>query len=186
MTVIAFSRAIGPVPLDCVVSEKHASDVELTEIPIESGARITDHAFILPKKVTLDVIDRKAVATYNALVSLEEARTPFTLVTGLYVYQNMMITRLTPERDKEFGRVLRCTVELQEAIIVSTAYTADESGRTNGEPGGKDSTKSSRLTKDRAGDDTTADRVTNTSQRGDVETKTVTDSSLLYQLTGSD
>lgn len=177
MPAIAFSRAIGPVQIDCVVSEKHESDIEITEIPIETGSRITDHAFVLPKKVSLDVANENAAASYNALVGFQETRVPFTLVTGLTVYNNMLIRRLSAERDKTFSQILRCTVDLQEIIIVETATVADPEG-TNQD--GADGRKS-KLSRDRSGDTTTGDRTTGTTQRGDVGAKTVTDTSLIKQ-----
>ncbi|EYR81380.1 phage baseplate protein [Shinella sp. DD12] len=176
MSAIAFSRLIGPVPVDCVISEKHESDIEITEIPIESGARITDHAFVLPKRVVLDIANDNAAAAYNAFVAFQSTRVPFQLVTGLSLYRNMLIKRLTADRDKDSARILRCTVELQEIIIVSTGYTTDTSGRTSGEPGGKDSTRSTRLSKELSGDTTTGDRVTETIQRGDTGFDNVTTS----------
>ena len=60
MTVIAFSRAIGPVPINCILSEKHTSEVEITGNPIETGAEVNDHAYVKPKKVILEVADRNA------------------------------------------------------------------------------------------------------------------------------
>ncbi|MCA0345316.1 MAG: hypothetical protein LCH99_37200 [Proteobacteria bacterium] len=184
MSAIAFSRAIGPVAIDCVVSEQHQSGLEITEIPIESGARITDHAFVLPKRVTLEIANDNAVATYNALVAFQASRVPFTLVTGLAVYNNMLISMLDPGRDKEFSRVLRTTIELQEIIIVGTAYADDGSGRMAGEPGGRDSTRSSLLAKERARDAATADRVGGTVQRGDTGVLPAPDLGILNQIFG--
>lgn len=187
MTMIAISRAIGPVPIDCVISEKHNSEIEIAEIPIETGSRITDHAFVLPKRVTLEIADRNAVTTFNALVTLQESRVPFTLITGLKVYKNMLISRIDPERDKDSARILRGTADLQEVVIVATAYTPDEGGRANGEPGGRNSTRHARLSRERAGDTTTADRVSETSQRGDVDVSTaVEDKTILQRIFSSE
>lgn len=151
MPVIAFNRAIGPVPMDCVVSERHSSELTITEIPIESGAKITDHAVVTPKRVLLDIATGSAVATYAALMALQESRVPFTLVTGLSVYNNMLISRIDPERDSEFSQVLRGRVELQEIIIVGTAYAQATGGKKPGQPGGAKSTNSAASTQDNAG-----------------------------------
>lgn len=167
MSVIAFSSVIGPVPVSCVLTEKHESRIEISEIPIETGARITDHAFVLPKRVTLDVADANAAATFNALVRFQESRVPFTLVTGLSVYQNMLIKSLEADRDKSFSTVLRCKAEIQEAIIVDTAYVEGGDGK-GGQPGGKKSTKAATPSKGKAGDAATADRAAGTVQSGDA------------------
>lgn len=187
MTAIAFSSAIGPVPIDCVVSEKHTSEIAITEIPIEDGARITDHAFALPKKVTLDVANQNAAAAYNALVAFQESRVPFTVVTGLFVYTNMLIKSLNAERDKTFSSVLRCTCDLQEIIIVATAYVADPgTGDTTGNNQNQ-SSAAKNATSQNATDTTTADRTAGTELRGDSATSTVpsgSDKSILKQALG--
>lgn len=186
MTAIAFSSAIGPVPIDCVVTERHTSEIAITEIPIEDGARITDHAFVLPKKVTLDIANQNAAAAYNALVSFQESRVPFTVVTGLFVYTNMLIKSLNAERDKTFSSVLRCTCDLQEILIVATAYAADTTGSGTGDPNSSSNT-SPNVNSQSTTDQATTDRTTGTVNRGDSSTNTVPsgkDTSILKQISG--
>lgn len=180
MTAIAFSNSIGPVFIDCVISEKPSAELEITEIPVESGARITDHALILPKKVTLDIASASAAASYNALVAFQERREPFTLVTGLAVFDNMLIKRIEPERDATYSQVLRATVDLQEIVIVETGG----SGGTRGQPGGKKSTRAAPPSPSRSGDQATADRAAGTAHRGEPGGGAVTarDRSILHKI----
>jgi hypothetical protein len=184
MVAIAFNRVIGPVPIDCVITETHTSELDITEIPIENGARITDHAFVLPKKITLDIATGNAAASYNALVAFQESRLPFVLVSGLFVYSNMLVKALKADRDKTFSQILRCTADLQEIIIVSTAYAADPTGTSTGDP---TNTSSSKLNSTNAGDPATADRVTGTTLRGDTGVTTTNttggDESILHGIT---
>jgi hypothetical protein len=191
MTAIAFSSTIGPVPIDCILSEKHTSEIEITANPIETGAEVNDHAYVKPKKVTLDAADESAAAAYNALVAFQESRVPFYLVTGLTVYPNMLIKMITADRDKTYSNVLRASVDLQEVIIVSTATASvdvgDTGGTPSGQPGGEKSTSSASPSKARSGDAVTGDRATGTVQRGDARAKTVSpakNQSLLKQITG--
>lgn len=187
MAVIAFSRAIGPVPMDCVISERHSSELDITEIPIETGAKITDHAVIVPKRITLDAADSGAAATYAALVAFQESRVPFTLVTGLSIYNNMLIKRIDADRDAQFSRILRCRCDLQEVILVGTAYAADPAGDTTGQrgkAGGAKSTRAAPPSSERSpANSVTADRASGTVQRGDAATTTVTNTSVLKSLT---
>lgn len=186
MSVIAFSSAIGPVAIDCVVSERHSSELDITEIPIETGAKITDHAIVMPKRITLDVADYGAAATYAALVAFQESRVPFSLVTGLTIYNSMLIKRIDADRDAGSSRILRCRCDLQEVIIVSTSYAASPDGESTGERGKAAGTKSTRAappSSERAGDAVTGDRSTGTVQRGDAGVTTApADSSILRNL----
>ena len=157
MSAILFSGAIGPVPVSVIMREIHISTLGITEYPVETGAKVTDHAYIEPKKLELEFADEFAVATYNTLVRFQESRVPFTIVSGLFVYTNMLIREISADRDAEFSQVLNGRAALQEVIIVSTAHVAGSSAAKN--------TKNS--------DAATQDRTSGTVNRGDQATKTV-------------
>jgi len=180
MTAIIFSRLIGPVPIDCIVREVPIHRLGISRIPIESGANITDHAYIDPKRIRFEVADAQAVATFNALTAFQESRVPFTVVSGLYVYTNMLISEIGALRDIEWSQVLSSGIELQEAIIVETAYAAsDTSSDAGGQPGGKNSTKAATPSSGRSGDSATADRASGPVTRGDQAAKPATNTSIL-------
>ena len=169
--IFAFSSAIGPVPINCFLRERHFSGVEITGNPIETGAEVHDHAYLLPKEVSLEIADENAVSALATLTRFQESRRPFTLVTGLQVYSNMMIRNIEAVQDSIHSRILKATVDLQEVIIVDTAYATGDAGSDTGvagQPGGRGSTSQARPTPSRAGDALTADRVTGTIQRGDA------------------
>lgn len=166
--IIAFSSMIGPVPLQVLLSEKHNSEVEVTSNPIETGAEVNDHAYVKPKKVELEIADGNAAATFNALVTFQEARQPFTLVTGFKVYENMVITEIDATRDKTHSKVLKATVRCKEVIIVETG-TAEEDDSKDG----KDKNKSDKTTKGKANNEKTADKTNNGTNAGDKSGSTV-------------
>lgn len=174
MSVIAFSRAIGPMPIDCILSEDHTSEIEITANPIETGAEVNDHAYIKPKQVVLEIADSKAALTYNALVRFQESRVPFYMVTGLSVYDDMLIASIDATRDKTNSTILRATVVCRQVLIVSTGSTTDgNEAQSKGKPGGKKSTTSSKPTAKSATNSATADKAASTVQTGDNPTTTV-------------
>lgn len=188
MTVIAFSRAIGPIPINCILSEQHTSEVEITGNPIETGAEVNDHAYVKPKQVVLEIADRNAALMYNALVRFQESRVPFYLVTGLTVYKDMLIQAIDATRDKTHSTILRATVTCREVIIVSTGSAPAEGGsQPSGSPGGTNSTGASRPSAQGANNPTTADRAASTVQMGDNPTQSVAPAksqSLLSRMSG--
>lgn len=129
MTCILVSRSIGGVFVDVVISEEHESEMEIAEHPVEKGAKISDHAWRLPSRVTLEsaIAGERAVASFQQLLDVQAAGEPFSLVTGLKVYQNMLIKRLTATRDRENARVLKFEAELQEVVIVNTESSGGSS-----------------------------------------------------------
>lgn len=122
MTCILLSRSIGGIFVDVVISEEHTASMEIAEHPVESGAKISDHAWRMPYSVTLEsvIASDRAVPSYQALLSLQGKAEPFALITGLKVYSNMLVKEITATRDREHARVLKFTAELQEVIIVDT------------------------------------------------------------------
>jgi hypothetical protein len=141
MSCILVSRSIGGVFVDVVISEEHTASMEIAEHPVESGAKISDHAWRMPYKVVLEsVVDAsRAVSSYQQLLAVQERAEAFSLITGLKVYSNMLIKEIVATRDKEHARVLKFTAELQEVIIVNTQSGG---GNSNSSSTDSDSAKS--------------------------------------------
>lgn len=125
--MIALSKALGPVALDVTVREVHESDLRITRHPVEFGADVSDHAIIEPKRLTLDAVTGSRpggpaaiAASFQALTRLQESREPIAVVTALSLYRNMLIERVTVDRDRMNGRVLAFRAELREVVIVDT------------------------------------------------------------------
>nr|QIG67151.1 hypothetical protein EVB34_046 [Rhizobium phage RHph_TM26] len=172
--VIAFSRAIGPVPVSCIVSERHTSEVEITHNPIETGADVNDHAYIKPKEVVLEIGDASAAATFNTILQFQASRVPFYLVTGLTIYENMLVGSIDATRDKDKSSILSASVTCKQVIIVSTASAPDDgSSHPSGQAGGKKSTGAANPSKQSATNAATGDRAASTVQAGDNPTSTV-------------
>ena len=168
--IIAFNRSIGPVKIDCIVREGPSHGLSITEIPIESGAKITDHAVINAKRVRLEIADGDGAATFAALVQFQESRIPFTLVTGLYVYSNMLIGAIEADRDAEWSSALRSYVELQEAIIVSSGTGAPAAGGavSSSLPGGTRAVRAATPSAALSAGFSVVNRASGLVQRGDI------------------
>ena len=139
--IILPRRAIGGIPVDVVVSEKHESEMEIATHPIEKGAEVADHAWRKPRKVTLACASAGgpgnafAMASWAALQAVQKRAEPFDVVTGLAVYQNMLLQNLTADRDKEKSLILSFEATLQEVIIVSSQETAGSGGGDSSQAG---------------------------------------------------
>jgi hypothetical protein len=123
---------IGAVPLDVSISQIHRFPSVITKNPVEDGTTFADHVVLLPVTLEIDgrvtdapisirdVITGKfnAQDAYRELVRMQKAREPFTVVTGLNVYQNMLIEDLSIPRTASDGKSMRFTILLQEIQIV--------------------------------------------------------------------
>lgn len=126
---------IGALALDASLEETHELSARVTSNPVESGASVTDHVSIEPKRLTIqgfitdspvqlfsgipELLDQssgslRTSTALNQLQLLFTERQPFSVVTGLQSYENMILQRLTIPRNRETGQALRFTAELIE------------------------------------------------------------------------
>lgn len=123
------NRILGPQRLSNVYVEEHATELGITNIPIERGSDASDHAYVMPKKVTIKShiggpLDGRndpqdPAIPWQILVRFQETRVPFTFMTGLSIYNNMLVKRLDVSRSADNSQILEFTAELQEIKIVN-------------------------------------------------------------------
>lgn len=122
--------------VDASLREEHLSELEMAENPIQFGADITDHAFLLPLQLTMeagvsnspvgnfDLISgtdqTRASSAYDQLKRYQEDVKLLTIQTGLKLYENMLLVSLTTAQDVDTERVLIFTAVFREAILINT------------------------------------------------------------------
>ncbi|MFG1399828.1 phage baseplate protein [Roseixanthobacter pseudopolyaromaticivorans] len=126
--LLTSGRSIGGIVPDVVAEEIGRDTTFVTNHPVERGAAISDHAFMMPVEVEMRCAWSDSTAgfqgyselVYGALQSLQAAREPFTVLTGKRLYTNMLIVGLevTTAAATEYALFVR--VLLREVIIVST------------------------------------------------------------------
>lgn len=140
----AVGRQLGSLTAAVTISEKHEDDVEITEHPVEVGAQISDHAYVLPSIVTLTVGWSASPASasltdlkgklfgatpstlsqpkevYAKLLDMRAKLELLTVVTGKRTYKNMMIRSLQVTTDKDTENVLVVVARLQQIFFVAT------------------------------------------------------------------
>jgi hypothetical protein len=129
--VLFRQRNIGGFIADVTVEEIHNDVLEITRRPVEIGAAITDHSYMLPASVVIkagwsnsspqalgnpDYVNE----TYAALLALQATREPFDIVTGKRAYQSMLMGRINARTDERSENVLMLEVDCREVILVST------------------------------------------------------------------
>lgn len=135
-------RDIGGVVVDVVLKESIEAEMEVPEHPVESGAKIADHAFRKPTSASLECVSLDVTGTYEALFAVMKEAEPFSIVTGFTVLDNMLIEKLAPEREPTTGQVLKFTCSLKEVIRVSSQRTprgegagSDQRGKSKAQRG---------------------------------------------------
>lgn len=121
----------GRFVFDAVFSTEHRLNITTTQHPVQQGASISDHAYIEPDEVSIEIGMTDAAITagesshsvnaYNQLRAIAEERQPVTLVTRLHTYTNMVITSLSAPDDNTTMNALKASIYFQKINIVSVA-----------------------------------------------------------------
>lgn len=142
-------RTIGGIQLDTVIVEDHDNSVTITKNPVEAGVDITDHAIIQPKilfirgavtdtplggaafGLLIDSITNlfgtstesnvtRSQTAYDLFLTLMENREPLDITTGLRIYENMLLTRLTTSQDKDSSRIVFLDMTFEEILLTES------------------------------------------------------------------
>jgi len=146
---------------DATMSEQVTDEAEVTSHPVEDGTDISDHVQLKPRQLSLTQLATNAplfatpepdrdILLHQQLRDMQKRKEPVTVVTGLDVYDNMVIKTISTGRDRSTGQALPIAINLTEVIIANQevvtvpasvlAARAKRSGKSK-KDGGKQSTE---------------------------------------------
>ena len=122
---------IGAVFLDATISEDHQYNSRVTNYPLEDGTDITDHVILEPEIVQISgvVSDtplsflssfNRSVTAFNQLIRIHQNKERVTLVTGIKIYTDMVLTSLQVPREIRTGQSLIFNMTLQKVFLDSS------------------------------------------------------------------
>lgn len=137
--------SIGGYFFDAVFRTEHSTHLNITSHPVQGGANVSDHCFMEPARVTIeigmsDVVTSwvfgqfsggpsKSKDAFTALRLMQSRRQPIDVVTRLASYKNMLIEDLSIPDDLKTNSGLRATVSLRQVILVDVAKVSKVSAR---------------------------------------------------------
>ena len=126
---------IGVLELDASITELHEFENVVTAYPVEDGGEVADHIYMKPDTVmvqgfvtnspplifdiTLGRSDRVGDAL-ETLLTIRNNRELVTVVTGLKVYNNMALKRLSIPRTRTTGNSIRFTADFVKVTKVAS------------------------------------------------------------------
>ena len=138
---------------DAEMEVAHEQRIEKTVHPVQTGASISDHAYIIPARLVLDVgmsdaIDAyyspstwsgsmsKSVSAYLTMLALQFSRIPLSISTRLRTYTSMIIVSLAPRDTYKTITGLRMRIEFEQIFVADVFQSTDsarpqETGTTN-------------------------------------------------------
>lgn len=136
-----FSTTQGNYVFDAYFNINHESNLTITEHPVQTGASISDHAYMEAQQVTFEIgmsdvmqdisvaaiasfsgtSSSRSVNAYKILRQLQADRIPIDAITRLGTYKNMLIETISAPDDNKTLYALRATVVLKELFVVNVA-----------------------------------------------------------------
>lgn len=119
-------RLVAGVEVSVLVSETHTRTASPTSVSLETGALVADHVIVNPAEVSVAFVmtntgggaeaARDALATFTFML---QNRQLLTLGTEHCVYENMVLTGVSPQHNAPFKGALTFTLNLQQINFVS-------------------------------------------------------------------
>lgn len=120
---------VATLPVDVTVREVHELPTTVTSKPVEDGSKISDNAINEAARVSIDgiltddLIGDSWEDKWRSLQEIRDAREPFTVVTAIAVYENMLFERLTVNRSASTGGALFFSAQLKNVRIIESQTT---------------------------------------------------------------
>lgn len=135
--LVGVKTNIGGFFFDAYVRLDHTRKTKITEHPVETGSAITDHSYVEPAELIIEVgmsdacisyvagqftqKESRSVSAIDTLWDLQEKRIPMDVTTRLKLYRNMLIEVISVPDDWQTAKGLRASVTLREIRVVGVA-----------------------------------------------------------------
>lgn len=136
---------------DAVLSLEHEQRLTKTRHPVQTGADLSDHAYLEPADLVMYIGMSDAMAAYSSgqtspvvtpfsgnpsksvsaylqMISLQAARQPLTITTRLRTYYNMVVAAVSPREDHKTIASLKMRVSFEQ-INTAAIVTQPDSAR---------------------------------------------------------
>ncbi len=124
---------------DGVLRLEHEQSAQPTEFPVQTGANSSDHIFLKPARLTMQIFmsdvmtsytpgqfsssNTRSVSAYQVLKGLMQDRIPLTVNTRLDTYANVVIVNIHTPDDFNTNSSLKATVTFQQIFMAQTSTT---------------------------------------------------------------
>lgn len=139
---------------DAFLKVTHKRELKVTEHPVETGASLSDHAYLMPADLTFEIGMSDAMTSvvngqfanswsrsrsaWDVLTEMQASRIPLSALTRLGRYDNLLITSIEQSDDFKSVNGLRATVTCKQILTaqIKTAGVSAQPQLTGSSQGG--------------------------------------------------
>lgn len=138
---------------DAIIRAEHAQELEITKNPVQTGASLTDQAYLQPARLVVEILmsdtmqsftvgqfsgnPSRSVSAYDTLKAIQVLALQgifLSVATRIAQYSNMVITSLRPTETKETRFGLKATVEFTQIFVVQNGIGPSSSTAVSTRP----------------------------------------------------
>jgi hypothetical protein len=116
---------VAGVEVSVLISESHNLTANATKLSLESGAQVTDHVIVNPDDISVVFAMTNAGNgadaardVFETFKKMRDDRELVELTTEHHVYENMVVTAITPMHQAPYKGALNVTIHLQQVNFV--------------------------------------------------------------------
>lgn len=121
-------KVTGPLYPEVSINEEPIDQLVVTQHPVEQGATISDHAYLLPPEIHMRLGWSNSFGGYSGYVqqvytqlrNIQYQRILFSLWTGKRIYDNMLIQDIRVHTDHRTEYTLLADVSFKQVLLAST------------------------------------------------------------------
>lgn len=127
---------VGGWFFDAVVNTDYSRELYITENPVETGADLSDFAYLKPVKLVMQIKmsdvatsriqgqftggKTRSLQAFQVLATLQGNKIPVNVMTRIGGFKNMLVQSISIPDDIKTQNGLMCTVILQEIFVAQT------------------------------------------------------------------
>ena len=129
---------VAGVEVSVLLSEAHSFTATVSNLSLESGAQVCDHVIVNPDDVSIvfsmtntgggQETARDVLETFKRM---RDERQLLELITEHYVYENMVLTSVSPMHQAPYKGALNFSIKLQQVNFVQLESVGREEGNLN-------------------------------------------------------
>lgn len=125
---------IGGFFVDAIFMTTTEHSLTVTQHPVQTGANLSDHAFVNPIRIAMEIGisdvmayriagcyevpgETKSISAYRTLCKLQAERKPLKVLTKLNTYENMLIENIQVNDDPSTAYALKASIELVQILV---------------------------------------------------------------------
>jgi hypothetical protein len=141
---------------DGIPRGEHEQRTVITKIPVQTGAALSDHAYIEPPSLMIEIAmsdamqsfvvgqfadsPSRSISAYQTLRTLQSDLSVVQVATRLWQYSNMMITSIRALEDYETNFGLKAIVTLDQILTANVDQSQNTSTQQSADPQATNST----------------------------------------------